>query len=350
MIAVDHHSTNNEQNEGNEQTFTSGCEGQPSVGICSFNSFCSLFVSRKPTDEPRPGGNLQVLRSRALLEAWLWACAAAGAPCHRVNPAPSSIHPTHGWAPSPPWSFITRRKQMTADFSMDLDVGQGDTGPWLTWHAAPTRDGTHAAGTWSVKDNAGRATVNLTPGFVFDWTSSKTGWIQSGGTSGVAPRKQWNASRSKFERQPGDDYKRAMHAPIAYILNGSPTFAVWEQNSVAAWMGYCDLMALLKAAAPGELPKLPLVSFTGHRQVRLGNGVTLVPIVKLLRFVPRPLCLPDEDITVQPSGDAWGAPSSSAPPASVWSGGNGTAGHAVSPTTATAPSGGETLIDDEIPW
>jgi hypothetical protein len=55
--------------------------------------------------------------------------------------------------------------------------------------------------------------------------------------------------------------------------------------------------------------------------VKLGNGVTLVPTFKVLRFVPRPLCLPDEDATAQPSGDAWGVSSVPARP----SGGNGTA-------------------------
>jgi hypothetical protein len=75
-----------------------------------------------------------------------------------------------------------------------------------------TRDGALAAGTWSVKDSASRITVNLSSGFVLDWPAGKTGWIQAGGVPGVAPRKQWNASRAKFERQPADDWKRAARA------------------------------------------------------------------------------------------------------------------------------------------
>jgi hypothetical protein len=39
--------TNDEQNEGNEQTLTCGCRGQPSVGDCSFDSFCSSLVKQK---------------------------------------------------------------------------------------------------------------------------------------------------------------------------------------------------------------------------------------------------------------------------------------------------------------
>jgi hypothetical protein len=240
------------------------------------------------------------------------------------------------------------------DYTMDFDAGAQDIGPWLTWHAAPTRDGTHAAGTWSVKDSTGRTTVNLSSGFVVDWPASKTGWIQAGGVPGVAPRKQWNASRSKFERQPGDDWKRAMRGPIAYVLNGAPSFAVWEQNSNGAWMGFCDLMALLKATAPAELPKLPLVSFTGHRSVKLGNGVTLVPMFKVLRYVLRPPCLPDDTATQAPA-DAWDASPSSARKASTagaWTmGGNGSA-EVQTTSSAPPPTGGtsEPLIDDEIPF
>ena len=84
------------------------------------------------------------------------------------------------------------------DYSMDFDAGAGEQGPWLRWHAAPTRDGAHGPGTWSVKDAAGSTTVNLTNGAVFDWPGSVTGWMQTSGTPGVAPQKRWNASRARF--------------------------------------------------------------------------------------------------------------------------------------------------------
>lgn len=262
----------------------------------------------------------------------------------------------HGAVPA--WKFHQQGETVMTDYSTDLDTGQLEQGPWLAWHAAPTRDGAHAAGTWSVKDSAGRATVNLTPGFVVDWPNSRTGWIQAGGITGVAPQKRWNASRAKFERQPGDDWKRAMHVQIAYTPEAR---AVWEQNSAAAWMGFVDLMTLLKDVGPRNLPNLPLIAFTGHRAVKLGNGMTLVPQFRLIRFVARPDCLPDDDAAApQPSGDPWGGsptvpaatPAQPQPP----SGANGTGTTAASPALpgfgmpTPAPTASDPLIDDEIPF
>jgi hypothetical protein len=75
---------------------------------------------------------------------------------------------------------------------------------------------------------------------VFDLPAAQTGWMQTSGIPGVAPQKKWNASRAKFERQPGDDWKRALRVPVAYTPEAR---AIWDQASAAAWMCFCDLIA-----------------------------------------------------------------------------------------------------------
>ena len=262
----------------------------------------------------------------------------------------------------PAWELYQGENSMT-DYSMDFDAGAGEQGPWLRWHAAPTRDGAHGPGTWCAQDDAGSTTVNPTNGAVFDWPGSVTGWMQTSGTPGVAPQKRWNASRARFQRQPGEDWKRALRIAVAYTPEAR---AVWEQASAAAWIGFTDLMTLLKATAPGALPQLPLVALTGHRATKLSNGMTLVPVFKVLRYVARPLCLPDEDAVAQASGDAWNgqtapAPRTPATPQPPPSGSNGAAGGIQMAGGHTAPlpagpawpssaSGDEPLIDDEIPF
>jgi hypothetical protein len=60
MIEIGLPPTNDEQNERNEQKPKGGFSG----GICSSNSFCSSFVSRKPIGDPTPAENT------ALLDEW----------------------------------------------------------------------------------------------------------------------------------------------------------------------------------------------------------------------------------------------------------------------------------------
>jgi hypothetical protein len=171
-------------------------------------------------------------------------------------------------------------------------------------------------------------------------------------------------------RQPGDDWKKAFRVQIAYLSSGQPARAVWEQAQTAAWQCYISTMTLLKETAPANLPNLPLVAFTGHRAVRLGAGTTLIPEFKLLRYVPRPACLPEQDDAPPPpqlsvaawseqpqqqsDGAAWGLAMAPAAPPAPRTAGNGDAGVPVQTTTAlpatAPPTGGGTIIDDAIPF
>jgi hypothetical protein len=207
---------------------------------------------------------------------------------------------------------------MAYSTSLDLDPGGSDSGPWLTWHAAPTRDGSAQPGQWSVRDSAGRAVVNLTaPGLVIDWPNARIGWMRTSGVPGVAPEKQWSEDRAKLGRRPGEDWKKAVRVSVAYAPDAAAT---WEQAGVGACATFAAVMALLREnAADAQLPKLPLLSFVGHDAVRVGAGTTLVGKFKLLRFVPRPLCLAEEEDDAEPVGPSWDTPTGK-------------------------------LLDDEIPW
>jgi hypothetical protein len=198
----------------------------------------------------------------------------------------------------PAWALHQPEQQgMTemAEYTMDLDTGAQDQGPWLRFHAQATHDGRHGPGAWSLRDSAGSAEVSLSGGFVFDWPNSRTGWMRATGLAGQAPEKTWNASRTRFERQPGDDWKRVIYVPIAWLADGHQSRAIWEQANASAWMAFRDIMALIRDAALKELPKLPLLCCTGHRPVRLGAGSTLIPQFRLTRYVPRPYCLPETE-------------------------------------------------------
>jgi hypothetical protein len=141
---------------------------------------------------------------------------------------------------------------------------------------------------------------------------------------------------------------------VAYVLNGAPTRAVWEQGQYAAWEAYRAIMALIAKEAAANLPNLPLVSFTGHHRERLGVGMTLIPEFRLLRYVPRPACLseaPDAVPAATPAADAWSG-ATQAMPATPRRSGNGAAqmGNATVPLPQgnTTPKPSETSIDDDV--
>jgi hypothetical protein len=188
------------------------------------------------------------------------------------------------------------------DTSVNLDTGNragGDT-CWLHWHVAPTRDGVATAGQFSIKDAAGRTVIDLAAApLIFDWPNAKTGWMCSLGVPGTAPEKRWNATRAKFEPQPGDDWRRAFTVPVAY-MNGT-AHATWEQSSSGSWMGFADLMAMIRATAPAQLPMLPAIVHVGAKRVALGAGSTLVPTFALVHYVDRPDCLPADDAADEPA-------------------------------------------------
>jgi hypothetical protein len=243
---------------------------------------------------------------------------------------------------------------MTTDYSLDVDGGSSEQGPFLRWYAAPPHSGVCAAGNFVVHEAGGNTTVvDLSKALVFDWAGSKTGWMESGGVAGVAPQKKWNASRSKMEPQPGENWKKAFHVQVAYLLDNAPSRAVWEQNQYASFAAYRAIMALIAKDAAANLPKLPMFGYTGYRREKIGNGTTLVPEFKLVRWVQRPACLSDDADAAAPApqaaADAWGAATKAAPRNS----GNGAhtaqMGNATVPLPrAVAPQPGGGAIDDDV--
>lgn len=232
------------------------------------------------------------------------------------------------------------------DFAFDPG-SSGDTGPWLSWRANATPDGRFPPHSWLVRSGEERTLADLTKGVVFDWISAKTGWQERGNAvKGVAPKKGWNASIGKFEPRPGDNYGRLLHIPVALSATER---VVWEQDALGAWLGFVDLMGLLREPAPLRLPDLPLIACVGQQAMKLGAGTTVKPKFQIMRFVPRPPCLPESPASGNGGGDdAWGKdpspPSTRTPPlADPW----GATVHADGFTPL--PNGSDDL-DEEVPF
>jgi hypothetical protein len=93
--------------------------------------------------------------------------------------------------------------------------------PYLSWHVQDTLDHQITAGSFSIRHGGGRDVIDLSAtreggGAVFDWPTSKIGWMLPG-ERGVPPQRVWGATRSKLPTSPGEGWKKAFWAQIAIL-------------------------------------------------------------------------------------------------------------------------------------
>lgn len=173
--------------------------------------------------------------------------------------------------------------------AFDIDTGnQGSEGPWISWSARGTQDGTIPAKSFYLRDESGKTTFMgfAESGVVLDIEKMKTGWQRSDGVIGQAPDWKWNPSVSQMQPQPGDDYKKGFSIPCA--IGGGKT-ASWEQAGAAAWNAFVGLVPALQQQPGADM--LPLVRITGTKLQQFKRGSTVEPILEVVKWVARPDCL-----------------------------------------------------------
>jgi len=165
--------------------------------------------------------------------------------------------------------------------------GGGSEGPWLQWSARGTLDGAIPAKSFFIRDSDGKKVFTgfSDKGVVLDIEKMQTGWCYSDGVAGQAPEWRMNKTLSKFEPQPGEDFKKGFKIRVA--IGGGKT-AAWDQAGAAAWNAFTDLVPALQQGPEG---KLPLVRMTGARFDQFKRGSTNVPILEVVQWVDRPDCL-----------------------------------------------------------
>jgi len=171
----------------------------------------------------------------------------------------------------------------------DFDTGStGSEGPWLQWSARGTLDGAVDSKSFYLREEGGVKTTfqGFQTGVVLDVANMKTGWQRSEGVQGQAPDWRWNRSVSRFEPQPGDDFKKGFSIRCAI---GGGKAATWEQAGAAVWNAFCALVPALQEGPAGDV--LPLVRITGTKLQQFKRGSTVEPVLEVVKWVPRPDCL-----------------------------------------------------------
>lgn len=178
--------------------------------------------------------------------------------------------------------------------------GGGSEGPWLQWSARGTLDGEIPAKSFFIRDANGKNKFDgFAAGVVLDVENMQTGWCHSDGVVGQAPDWRMNADISKFEKQPGEDYKKGFKMRVA--IGGGKT-ADWDQAGAAAWNAFVLLVPALKDQPKPDM--LPLVRVTGTKVEQFKRGSTTTPILEVVKWVPRPDCLKDGFAAGVDIGDA----------------------------------------------
>ncbi len=188
-------------------------------------------------------------------------------------------------------------------FAIDTGDTGGSLGPWLSW----TSNGSAMKGfqpmKWVLrgKDENGDKTEEMVPGFeagcVMDLDTLKLGW-EKDGAKGMAPERRWNPSLAQATPRPDDSKKPSgayawSRALTVRLAIGDGKTATWEQGSFAAYAAFEKLAKQIMAQHPGD-GTLPLVKQTGVEQRSLPNGSANIPILEIVKWVPRPDCLKDD--------------------------------------------------------
>ena len=171
-------------------------------------------------------------------------------------------------------------------FALDTGNNGGGNGPFLQWSARGTQDGIINPKSFYIRASDGKTFYDATKGMVLDIEKMRTGWQMSEGVQGVAPDWKWNPSPAQMMAQPGEDWKKGFSIVVAI---GGGEVATWEQAGVAAWDCLVNLSAALQQQP--ALGHLPLVRLADTRPMQFKRGSTIVPILEVIKWVPRPDCL-----------------------------------------------------------
>lgn len=226
-------------------------------------------------------------------------------------------------------------------FAIDTGDTGGSLGPWVSW----TSNGSAMKGfqpmKWILRDKSedGEKTEVMVPAFengcVMDLDSLKLGW-EKDGAKGMAPERRWNPSVSQATPRPDESKKQTgayawSRALSVRLAIGDGKTATWEQGSFGAYEAFSRLAKQIMAQHPGD-GTLPLIKQTGVEQRALSSGSTNIPILEIVKWVPRPDCLKDEAPQIDTGAAAPAAQPAPAP--------------APQPTPQPAPAATPAMADD----
>jgi hypothetical protein len=177
------------------------------------------------------------------------------------------------------------------DANVDPAAVAGDSLAFLSWCVqqimAVQNMAAIPACSFALRSGGSRELADLSLGALFDWVTSRIGWMFTSGIAGEPPQRLWSPSRTKLIPKPDDgrDWKIAFWCQGALFTGGGMSRWIWESSQVASFKAYKELMMMLAIEGPKHLPQLPLIAHTGQTS-------TKSPIFQIIDYIDRPACLP----------------------------------------------------------
>jgi len=164
---------------------------------------------------------------------------------------------------------------------------------------------------WFVRGPEGEDVEIQRPTFVADFDNIATGWLRF--REGQAPERVMDASIDKAAPQPGEEGFKRGFVVMAY----SPKFfggaAEFSSASIHLANAIKDVFAQYEADKAANVGKLPVISCTGSQTMKDKFGVNYRPNFSLVRWVDRPVDLPN--VSAVTAADIWQGSAGAAAPA-----------------------------------
>jgi len=183
---------------------------------------------------------------------------------------------------------------------------EGSLGPWMTWTSNGSAQKQFPPKSWIMrgKDASDVKFEKVIDGFanpcVFDLDSLKLGW-EKDGAAGQAPERRYSSHYSVPMPRPDESKKQngafAWSNCLQVRVAVSQTEAVtWEQGSFGAYQAFSKLAKQIEAQWPEHSQNgalLPVVQMTGVEARTLSSGSSNIPVLEIVKWVPRPDVLKD---------------------------------------------------------
>lgn len=184
---------------------------------------------------------------------------------------------------------------------------EGSLGPWMTWTSNGSAQKGFPPKAWVMrgKDANDNKFEKVIDGFanpcVFDLDSLKLGW-EKDGAQGQAPDRRYSSHYSVAMPRPDESKKQNGAFTWSNCLQVrvaiSQTEAVtWEQGSFGAYQAFTKLAKQIEAQWPEHSQNgalLPVVQMTSVDTRTLSSGSTNIPVLEIIKWVPRPDVLKDD--------------------------------------------------------